>query len=68
MDSPAIAELDDCMAQILELILRRTLIQMPLYQKLGGPALLPHRRNLHVRRGQRDLDIPGITIASMLRF
>jgi hypothetical protein len=68
MDNPAIVELGGCTAQTLGLILLTTLIQMPLYQKSGGLALLPHHRNLLVRRGQRDLDIPGITIASMLGF
>jgi hypothetical protein len=68
MDSLAIAELGGCTAQTLELTLLTMLIQMPLYQKSGGLALPPHRRNLQVRRGQRDFDIPGITIASMLRF
>jgi hypothetical protein len=68
MDSLAIVELGDCTARILELILLMMLIQMPLGQRLGGPALLPHHRNLQVRRGQRDFDIPGITIASMSGF
>ena len=68
MDSPAIAELDDGMAQTLELILQTMSIQIPLCQRSGVLALLPHHRNLQVRRGQRDFDIPGITIASMLGF
>jgi hypothetical protein len=59
MGSLWMAELGGCMVRILVSILPMMLSQMLLCRTLGGLALLPHLRNLVVRREQRDLTYLG---------
>lgn len=62
---------DEHMARIQESSRPTTRIQKQLYQTKGEPAPPRHPQGLHVRSsrlGQREVDVLGITIASILAF